>query len=863
MVMAKPQWLLASFAFVFWQTAVAASCVFEVLDSRWRHSPVAVPSDWSDAHLVVMRKPAKTGKEPGHYRPIGLQDQLGKLTFKTVVEPFRPLIYGLTMQYPPYAYTPGCSHRDALRRVFDHCYEVRSHCQAQHCTLHDKFAGGCDQNTGWWDTSDPRSGWGLRRHAMPWSLVFWAEMFHMYGVRRAVGRAWDNIEPECRDKLEKNRTAAAMRCLEGHFWEAREPGKRAGDFYTTLRKLRHDAEMFTWLEQEGKVKTEVKKLYRGVFHSARAQHLENPDKVFELAFQEQTADRQLWQKANNKAVYWDPAGKEVPKRTLRAKPAELKSLEEQWEDYMKGKQAETEERENTPPAADGSQMWRGFLFLQGGGLVSARREVDREAAREGVEPGTAADSEASTVMVGAACEACRAWERDTLDPITLAEIDAYAEQLRLEYQEYEAASFLDDGGHDGDVSQKGDRDSFAASGHAVAEKLLTERSLKQLKRFLQASTFYFYPRGGFHLLALLEDGLASPLLAQVVDGLRNALPNVVGQHPLTGIKAWKADNSALPRSEAERPELAEGAHDAAVSVLVWVVPASALDGSAADALHLYPRGNGTENQKREPLARIKYAANRAVFWGQDMEERVLRAWLGEQADLIRTSSEQGMGKLQGAWMEHFEQLGGNLVALNLGVQQLSDRCCYERRQLMDERHTTETATAIKVIGISAMKWKCENELQQLAERHGSETASAKMRVALGTGLVLAGGSGTDTQGTDMASSPDGGGLVQLKMPTRPRDIVGMAIATGAVGGSLLENGLPGKRYPPPLFLRLDLGCLRSVAMTSASSPRAVPKASPARTPPTPPRCRVKTPREMIAQSRHVQHPEAPLKSGPG
>ena len=30
------------------------------------------------------------------------------------------------------------------------------------------------------------------------------------------------------------------------------------------------------------------------------------------------------------------------------------------------------------------------------------------------------------------------------------------------------------------------------------------------------------------------------------------------------------------------------------------------------------------------------------------------------------------------------------------------------------------------------------------------------RVALGTGLVLAGGSGTDTQGTDMVSAPDGG-----------------------------------------------------------------------------------------------------------
>ena len=29
----------------------------------------------------------------------------------------------------------------SLRRVFDHCCEVRSQCQAQHCTLHDWFAG--------------------------------------------------------------------------------------------------------------------------------------------------------------------------------------------------------------------------------------------------------------------------------------------------------------------------------------------------------------------------------------------------------------------------------------------------------------------------------------------------------------------------------------------------------------------------------------------------------------------------------------------------------------------------------------------------------------------------------------------------
>ena len=119
---------------------------------------------------------------------------------------------------------------------------------------------------------------------------------------------------------------------------------------------------------------------------------------------------------------------------------------------MKGKQAETEERENTPPVptAREYQQWEDWAMwdemhrqptrkrrlqmeVRCGGASSSSRvaascplgdwngtreleiclrmtpgEVDREAAREGVEPGTAADSEASTVMVGAACEACRA-----------------------------------------------------------------------------------------------------------------------------------------------------------------------------------------------------------------------------------------------------------------------------------------------------------------------------------------------------------------------------------------------------------------------------------------------------------------------
>eukprot|EP00929_Paragymnodinium_shiwhaense_P100625 TRINITY_DN63096_c0_g1_i2.p1 TRINITY_DN63096_c0_g1~~TRINITY_DN63096_c0_g1_i2.p1 ORF type:complete len:403 (+),score=59.71 TRINITY_DN63096_c0_g1_i2:60-1268(+) len=322
----------------------------------------------------------------------------------------------------------------------------------------------------------------------------------------AADRAWDSIEEECRDKLEANRTVAAMRCLEGHFLAAREPGRRDGDWLTTLRKLRHDAEMFTWLEEEGKVKTEVKKLWRGMYQSAKAAHQDKPDKVFEVNFQEQNNDRKLWQYSNNKAAFIDPSGTAAPKKTVRAKAAAFRGLEA----------------------------------------------------------------------------------------------------------------------------------TFGESGRAVIDKLLTDKTLKLIRRYLQASTFYFYPRPGQHLLALLEDGLASPLLAQLADGLRQAMPTLLGPLPLTGASAWKADNSALarvptPGVPVASPELKERSSDARVSVLIWTVPASALNGSATDALELRQRsgddgvaaiagGGGSE-----PVARIKYVMNRAVAWDPSTLEAV---WTG-------------------------------------------------------------------------------------------------------------------------------------------------------------------------------------------------------------------------------------------
>ena len=119
---------------------IVAEKVCQVIGHQWTETSTAIPQHWSDAHLVLIRKPAKSGKEAGHYRPIGLQDQLGKLTFKALLEPHRDVIYAMVARYPQYGCIPGRSHRDALRRVFDHCAMVHTRCRAQQSTLHDKFA---------------------------------------------------------------------------------------------------------------------------------------------------------------------------------------------------------------------------------------------------------------------------------------------------------------------------------------------------------------------------------------------------------------------------------------------------------------------------------------------------------------------------------------------------------------------------------------------------------------------------------------------------------------------------------------------------------------------------------------------------
>ena len=66
---------------------LAATTIATALNGSWTSGPISVPQGWSDAHLVLIKKPGKTGRDPNHHRPIGLQDQLGKITFKQAPVP--------------------------------------------------------------------------------------------------------------------------------------------------------------------------------------------------------------------------------------------------------------------------------------------------------------------------------------------------------------------------------------------------------------------------------------------------------------------------------------------------------------------------------------------------------------------------------------------------------------------------------------------------------------------------------------------------------------------------------------------------------------------------------------------------------
>ncbi|MDD9926450.1 MAG: tetratricopeptide repeat protein [Rhodospirillaceae bacterium] len=128
------------------------------------------------------------------------------------------------------------------------------------------------------------------------------------------------------------------------------------------------------------------------------------------------------------------------------------------------------------------------------------------------------------------------------------------------------------------------RDYFEnAPGMTYFDDALTDETLALLRRYLLESTIWFDTkhREGY-LGAMLNDGLACPLVLQIAEDFRQALPEVFRDHRLLQCWAFKYDSS-LNGIEVH-------ADAAAVNVNFWVTP---------DAANLSPESGGLVVYKAE------------------------------------------------------------------------------------------------------------------------------------------------------------------------------------------------------------------------------------------------------------------------
>ena len=161
-------------------------------------------------------------------------------------------------------------------------------------------------------------------------------------------------------------------------------------------------------------------------------------------------------------------------------------------------------------------------------------------------------------------------------------------------------------------------------GAVYFDDFLTSAALAALRRHLLESTIWHdFGHIPGHVASYLEDGLASPLLLQVADELRDLIPEVLGDKPLSQAWAFRSVE-AVGAIEAH-------SDDADVSINFWLTPDEAnLDpahGGMQLCLAVPPadwKVTGYEDDRRRTMdflrhhrgemLRVRYRQNRAVLF---------------------------------------------------------------------------------------------------------------------------------------------------------------------------------------------------------------------------------------------------------
>ncbi|NKB57604.1 MAG: tetratricopeptide repeat protein [Alphaproteobacteria bacterium] len=210
-----------------------------------------------------------------------------------------------------------------------------------------------------------------------------------------------------------------------------------------------------------------------------------------------------------------------------------------------------------------------------------------------------------------------------------------AQQQKASFRAYNRLVYLNEAPRcdGGAVNPKLDTDAIEKAYQAgnpeivYFDDFLTQEALQRLREFCLESTIWYTRYDNGYLGAMLGNGFASPLLAQIVDEMPQALPGIFGNHKLKQAWAFKYD-SRLSGINMH-------ADFAAVNVNFWITPDDALEDDEAGGLIVWDKEapldwnfekyNSDQEAMRRFLdetdakpVRIPYRQNRTIIFNSDL-----------------------------------------------------------------------------------------------------------------------------------------------------------------------------------------------------------------------------------------------------
>lgn len=125
----------------------------------------------------------------------------------------------------------------------------------------------------------------------------------------------------------------------------------------------------------------------------------------------------------------------------------------------------------------------------------------------------------------------------------------------------------------------------AQNGVAFADGVLSDEVLHALYTWCLESTMWFSSRPGY-VAAFMQEAFNAPLLVQVTEELRKALPNILASHELMNMWAFKYSNNS---SDWPLQGTAVHADVAAVNLNLWLTPDEANEDPNGGGLIIYTK----------------------------------------------------------------------------------------------------------------------------------------------------------------------------------------------------------------------------------------------------------------------------------